>query len=110
MNSPPPITSRANRRRALSLDNPSTPLLASIGRRRSDRRVRDEVLQRIQRMHVVSRSQCFTMYSVLALVYLAIIGAVFFARRPEGVVPALPEDFAAYETLPGKKKEEELIG
>ncbi|KAF8983571.1 hypothetical protein BGZ52_000723 [Haplosporangium bisporale] len=101
MNSPPPITSRANRRRALSLDNPSTPLLGSIGRRRSDRRVRDEVLQRIQRMHVVSRSQCFTMYSVLALVYLAIIGAVFFARRPEGVVPALPEDFPAYETLPG---------
>ncbi|KAG0336584.1 hypothetical protein BG000_006423 [Podila horticola] len=41
------------------------------------------------------------MYSVLALVYLAIIAAVFFARRPEGVVPSLPEDLAAFETLPG---------
>ncbi|KAG0335660.1 hypothetical protein BG004_008361 [Podila humilis] len=100
MNSPPPITSRANRRRALSLDNPTTPLLGSIGRRRTDRRVRDEVLQRIQRMHVVSRSQCMSIYSVLVFVYLAIIAAVFFTRRPEGFVPALPDNLAAFETLP----------
>ncbi|KAG0281633.1 hypothetical protein BGZ96_001063 [Linnemannia gamsii] len=101
MNSPPPVTSRANRRRALSLDNPSTPLLGSIGRRRSDRRVQDEVAQRIHRLHVVSPCQCWSMYSVLLLLYALVLALVYFARRPDGFVPTVMPDLAIGDTKPG---------
>ncbi|KAF9087588.1 hypothetical protein BGX29_000751 [Mortierella sp. GBA35] len=101
MNSPPPITSRANRRRALSLDNPTTPLLGTIGRRRNDRRVQDEVAQRINRLHVVSACQCWSMYSVLAVLYALVLALVFFSRRPDSFVPANLPDLAVGETLPG---------
>ncbi|KAF9122710.1 hypothetical protein BGW39_009553 [Mortierella sp. 14UC] len=101
MNSPPPITSRANRRRALSLDNPTTPLLGSIGRRRSDRRVQDEVAQRIQRLHVVSACQCWSMYAVLVFLYAIVLAFVYFARQPDAFVPAVLPVLAVGDTLPG---------
>ncbi|KAG0364815.1 hypothetical protein BGX24_004440 [Mortierella sp. AD032] len=101
MNSPPPITSRANRRRALSLDNPTTPLLGSIGRRRSDRRVQDEVAQRIHRLHVVSACQCWSMYAILVLLYAFVLAFVYIARQPDAFVPAVLPDLAVGDTLPG---------
>ncbi|KAF8935687.1 hypothetical protein BGZ47_009798 [Haplosporangium gracile] len=100
MNSPPPVTSRANRRRALSLDNPTTPLLGSIGRRRNDRRVQDEVAQRIHRLHVVSPCQCWSMYSVLLLLYAFVLALVYLARQPDNFVPTTLPDLAIGDTLP----------
>lgn len=102
MNSPPLITSRANRRRALSLDNPATPLLGTIARRKSDKREQDEAAQRIHRMHVVSGCQCWSMYAVVALLSLAIVGIVFYARRPNAFTPSLP-DMSPGQTLPGQR-------
>ena len=102
MNSPPPITSRANRRRALSLDNPATPLLGTIARRKSDKREQDEAAQRIHRMHVVSGCQCWSMYAVVALLSLAVVGIVFYARRPNAFTPALP-GLSPGQTLPGQR-------
>ncbi|CAO3566324.1 unnamed protein product [Mortierella alpina] len=99
MNSPPLITSRANRRRALSLDNPATPLLGTIARRKSDKREQDEAAQRIHRMHVVSGCQCWSMYAVVALISLAVMGIVFYARRPNAFTPALPDLYPG-QTLP----------
>ena len=101
MQSPPPVTSRANRRRALSLDNPTTPLLGSIGRRRSDRRVQDEVAQRIHRLHVVSPCQCWSMYSVVLLLYALVVALVYFARQPDNFVPTALPDLAIGDTMPG---------
>ncbi|KAF9947806.1 hypothetical protein BGZ72_010250 [Mortierella alpina] len=101
MNSPPPITSRANRRRALSLDNPATPLLGTIARRKSDKREQDEAAQRIHRMHVVSGCQCWSMYAVVALLSLAVMGIVFYARRPNAFTPSLP-DLSPGQTLPAE--------
>ncbi|KAI8597502.1 hypothetical protein EDD21DRAFT_436902 [Dissophora ornata] len=101
MNSPPPITSRANRRRAHSFDGSTTPLLSSIPQRKTDRRVRDEAHQRNQRMHEASAGQCWSIYIVLAFLYAAVIGTVYFARRPDVFVPPLPE-MAVGETLPGR--------
>ncbi|KAK3819202.1 MAG: hypothetical protein JOS17DRAFT_756490 [Linnemannia elongata] len=101
MQSPPPVTSRANRRRALSLDNPTTPLLGSIGRRRSDRRVQDEVAQRIHRLHVVSPCQCWSMYSVVLLLYALVLALVYFARQPDNFVPTALPDLAIGDTMPG---------
>ncbi|KAG0042509.1 hypothetical protein BGZ83_000385 [Gryganskiella cystojenkinii] len=98
MNSPPPLTSRANRRRAHSLDNPTTPLLASIGRRRSDRRVQDEVAELNQQRRHVSAGQCWLIYLVLISLYASIVGIVYYGRRPNGFVPALP-DMKVGETL-----------
>ncbi|KAF9274419.1 hypothetical protein BGZ68_000696 [Mortierella alpina] len=102
MNSPPLITSRANRRRALSLDNPATPLLGTIARRKSDKREQDEAAQRIHRMHVVSGCQCWSMYAVVALLSLAIVGIVFYAQRPNAFTPSLP-DMHPGQTLPGQR-------
>ncbi|KAF9104710.1 hypothetical protein BGX27_009980 [Mortierella sp. AM989] len=99
MNSPLPITSRANRRRAPSLDSTSTPLLGSIPQRKTDRRVRDEAAQRTHRMHVVSVRQCWAIYAILAILYLGVIGFVYLARKPEAFVPPLP-DMAPDETIP----------
>ncbi|KAF9144099.1 hypothetical protein BG015_000204 [Linnemannia schmuckeri] len=100
MNSPPPVTSRANRRRALSLDNPTTPLLGSIGRRRSYRRVQDEAAQRIHRLHVVSPCQCWSMYSVLLLLYAFVLALVYLARQPDNFVPTTLPDLAIGDTMP----------
>ncbi|KAF9169500.1 hypothetical protein BGX21_009141 [Mortierella sp. AD011] len=99
MNSPMPITSRANRRRAPSLESTTTPLLASIPQRKSDRRVRDEAAQRTHRMYVVSTHQFWSIYTVLALLYLGVVGIVYLARRPNAFVPPLP-DMAPGETAP----------
>ncbi|GJJ76180.1 hypothetical protein EMPS_08539 [Entomortierella parvispora] len=99
MNSPPPITSRANRRRAHSLDNPTQPLLGSIGRRRSDRRAQDEVAELNHRRHKVSVRQCWSIYLILALLYGAVLAIVYYGRRADGFVPALP-DMTVGETLP----------
>ena len=100
MNSPPPLTSRANRRRAHSLDNPTTPLLGSIGRRRSDRRVQDEVAELNHRRHAVSAGQCWLIYLVLISLYASVIGTIYYGRRPNGFVPALP-DMAVGQTRQG---------
>jgi len=100
MNSPPPITSRANRRRAHSLDNPTQPLLGSIGRRRSDRRAQDEVAELNHRRHAVSVGQCWSIYLVLALLYGSVLAIVYYGRRADGFVPALP-DMTVGQTLPG---------
>jgi hypothetical protein len=91
MNSPPPITSRANRRRAHSLDNPTQPLLGSIGRRRSDRRAQDEVAELNHRRHAVSVGKCWSIYLVLVTLYLTVVAIVYYGRRPDGFVPALPD-------------------
>ncbi|KAF9430439.1 hypothetical protein BGZ76_000841, partial [Entomortierella beljakovae] len=90
-NTPTQISSRANRRRTPSLDNASAPLLGSIPQRKTDKRVRDEADQRDRRMHVVSSGQCWTIYAILGLFYLGLIGIIFFARRPEAFVPTLPQ-------------------
>ncbi|KAF9988257.1 hypothetical protein BGZ75_009738 [Mortierella antarctica] len=108
MNSPPPITSRANRRRALSLDNPATPLLGTIARRKSDKREQDEAAQRIHRMHVVSGCQCGSMYAVVALLSLAVMGIVFSARRPNAFTPSLP-DMSPGQTLPGQQRAHTIL-
>ncbi|ORZ24913.1 hypothetical protein BCR41DRAFT_236373 [Lobosporangium transversale] len=99
MNSSFPINSRANRRRASSLENPTTPLLGSIPQRKSDRRERDEAAQRIYRMHVVSPPQCMIVYLILAIFYLSIIGIVYLARKPNAFVPTLP-DMTSGQTSP----------
>ncbi|KAF9920727.1 hypothetical protein FBU30_009357 [Linnemannia zychae] len=98
MNSPPLITSRANRRRALSLDDPTTPLLrSSFGRRR----VQDEAAQRILRLHVVSPCQCWSIYSVLILLYALVFVIIYFGRRPASFVPAVLPDLAVGDTVLG---------
>ncbi|KAF9353064.1 hypothetical protein BGX26_009142 [Mortierella sp. AD094] len=99
MNSPMPITSRANRRRAPSLDSTTTPLLGSIPQRKSDRRVRDEAAQRTHRMYFVSTRQCWFIYTILAILYLGVVGIVYLARRPNAFVPPLP-DMVPGETAP----------
>ncbi|KAF9205769.1 hypothetical protein BGZ49_003526, partial [Haplosporangium sp. Z 27] len=85
--------------RAPSLESTTTPLLGSIPQRKSDRRVRDEAAQRAHRMHVVSIRQCWSVYTILALLYLGVLGIVYFARRPNAIVPPLP-DMVPGETSP----------
>ncbi|KAG0003136.1 hypothetical protein BGZ65_001992 [Modicella reniformis] len=92
MNSPPPITSRANRR-TRSRDDSSTPLLRSIGHTTTERRKKEEAEQQAQRLHVVSMRQCWCIYVILVLVYVAVFGAVYLARSPDAFVPPLPDMF-----------------
>ncbi|KAG0228174.1 hypothetical protein BGW42_002331 [Actinomortierella wolfii] len=99
MNSPPTITSRANRRRTLSLDNPQAPLLGTIGQRRNDRRRYDDNAQRVHRMHSVTKRKCWNIYIVLIAVYASIVALVYFSRHPEGFVGPLP-DLTPGETHP----------
>lgn len=92
MNSPPLITSRANTksRRTRSRDDPSTPLLRSIGQTTSERRKKEEAELQVQRLHVVSSRYCWCIYAVLALLYAAVVGTVYLARRSNAFVPPLP--------------------
>ncbi|KAF9974958.1 hypothetical protein BGZ73_001546 [Actinomortierella ambigua] len=99
MNSPPPITSRANKRRQLSLDNPAAPLLGTIGRRRNDRRISDENALRLHRMHNVPKRRCWTIYIVLIAIYTSIVAMVYISRQPQAFVGPLP-DLAPGETHP----------
>ncbi|KAG0361420.1 hypothetical protein BGZ54_009099 [Gamsiella multidivaricata] len=96
-----PITSRANRRRAPSLDNATSPLLPSIPQRRSVRQQRDEEEKRDRRRNAVNRKQCLAMYAILAVLYGAVMTTVYIARRPGAFVSQLP-DMVAGDTLPGE--------
>jgi len=106
MNSPPPITSRANphrnkSRRTRSRDDPTTPLIRSIGQTTTERRKKEEAEQQVQRLLVVSSRSCWVIYIILALLYAVVIGAVFLARRSDAFVPPLP-DMAPGQTAQGR--------
>ncbi|KAG0236916.1 hypothetical protein BGX31_003772 [Mortierella sp. GBA43] len=92
MNSPT-ITSRANpkSRRTRSREDPTTPLIRSIGQTTSERRKKEEAEQQVQRLHVVSSRHCWSIYAILTLLYLAVAGTVYVARRSDAFVPPLPD-------------------